>query len=135
VRQDSARFELVVLRARVHVRLDRGDRALEALRAVEFTALTVDQYATARMLTGAAYVRIGQKARGEHILRGEVQPWAVPLTREEGPRICRYRLVGMPVVEPAFGLGARRRRMSQASIRARATSAEAPSRHRRGRTP
>jgi tetratricopeptide (TPR) repeat protein len=68
VRQDSARFELAVLRARVHVRLDRGDRALEALRAVEFTALTVDQYAMARMLTGAAYVRIGQKARGEQIL-------------------------------------------------------------------
>ncbi|HEY0395660.1 MAG TPA: helix-turn-helix transcriptional regulator [Candidatus Elarobacter sp.] len=79
------RFEVAVLRARVHLRLDRGDRALEALRAVEFTALTVDQYVTAQMLIGAAYVRVGQKLHGEAIL-GEAEAMAAdahPTVRAE----------------------------------------------------
>ena len=66
--RDAARFDLAILRARVHVRLDRGDRALDALRDIEFTALSADQYITAQMLAEAAYVRIGQKTRGDEIL-------------------------------------------------------------------
>ncbi len=84
-RKDSARFELAVLQARVHVRLDRGDRALEALRAVEFSALSIDQYVTAKTLTGAAYVRVGQKTRGYEIL-AEVEESAAgahPTVRSE----------------------------------------------------
>ncbi len=83
--RDGARLDLAILRARVHVRLDRGDRALEALREVEFTALSVDHYATVQMLTGAAYVRIGQKTRGDEIL-SEAQAKAVdahPTVRAE----------------------------------------------------
>jgi DNA-binding NarL/FixJ family response regulator len=70
---DATRFEVAMLRARVHVRLDRGDRALEALRIVAFTALSVDEFIAATMLTGAAYVRLGQKQRGESILAGVME--------------------------------------------------------------
>ncbi len=57
-----------MLRARVHVRLDRGDRALDALREIAFMPLSADHYVATQMLTGAAYVRLGQKERGEAIL-------------------------------------------------------------------
>jgi DNA-binding CsgD family transcriptional regulator len=59
---------VALLRARIHVRLDRGDRALDALRDIAFAALSADQYVAAQTLTGAAYVRLGQKERGEAIL-------------------------------------------------------------------
>ena len=59
---------MALLRARVHVRLDRGDRALEALRALHADALPVDEDTIAQMLTGAAYVRLGQKERGAALL-------------------------------------------------------------------
>lgn len=65
---DATRFELALLRARVYLRLDRGDRALEALRSVAFSALPADEFVAATILTGAAYVRLGQKERGESIL-------------------------------------------------------------------
>jgi DNA-binding CsgD family transcriptional regulator len=58
-----------VLRARIHVRVDRGDRALEALRNVAFETLSLDQLVVAQMLHGAAYVRLGQKERGAALLR------------------------------------------------------------------
>ena len=67
-RDPAARRELAVLRARIHVRLDRGDRALEALRALQVDTLPVDEDAVAQMLTGAAYVRLGQKERGAALL-------------------------------------------------------------------
>ena len=66
---DAMRFELAAMRARVHVRVDRGDRALEALRFVDLAALSVDQFAIAQLLLGAAYVRLGQKERGATLLR------------------------------------------------------------------
>ena len=65
---DTMRFDLAVMRARVHVRVDRGDRALEALRFIDVAALSVDRFAIAQLLLGAAYVRLGQKERGAALL-------------------------------------------------------------------
>jgi DNA-binding NarL/FixJ family response regulator len=65
----DARFEIAVLRARIQIRVDRGDRALEALRNVALETLPVDQFVVAQMLCGAAYVRLGQKERGAALLR------------------------------------------------------------------
>jgi DNA-binding CsgD family transcriptional regulator len=65
----DVRFEIAVLRARIHVRVDRGERALEALRNVASETLSVDQLVVAQMLHGAAYVRLGQKERGAALLR------------------------------------------------------------------
>jgi hypothetical protein len=67
-RDDARKVEVAMLRARVHVRLDRGDRALDALREIAFMPLSTDHYVATQMLTGAAYVRLGQKERGEAIL-------------------------------------------------------------------
>src|SRR5665213_3211551 len=70
---DDARFEVAVLRARIHIRVDRGDRALEALRNIALEALSVDQFVVVQMLSGAAYVRLGQKERGAAILREAIE--------------------------------------------------------------
>jgi DNA-binding CsgD family transcriptional regulator len=67
-RDDATRFEIATLRARLSLRLDRADRAIDALRTVAFASLSIDQNVTARMLLGAAYVRLGQLQRGDSLL-------------------------------------------------------------------
>jgi DNA-binding CsgD family transcriptional regulator len=71
-RDDAAKIEIALLRARTHVRLGRGDRALDALRDIAFTPLPLEAYLSAQLLTGAAYVRLGQKERGEAILSAAI---------------------------------------------------------------
>jgi DNA-binding CsgD family transcriptional regulator len=68
VRDDPLRFELGLLRARVLLRLDRADKAIEALRECAYTATSFDMLLTGEMLLGAAYVRLGQHERGEALL-------------------------------------------------------------------
>lgn len=65
---DPARFEVAMLRARVLLRLDQPDRAIDALRGCAYTPLSADESATAEMLLGAAYVRLGQVRRGAAML-------------------------------------------------------------------
>jgi len=65
---EKARVKLALLRARVHVRMDRGDRALDALRALTAAHLEPAEELAVSMLTGAAYVRLGQSERGAEIL-------------------------------------------------------------------
>ncbi len=62
------RFELTLLRARVLLRLDRADKAIEALRACAYRPTSLDMLLTAEMLLGAAHVRLGQHEHGETIL-------------------------------------------------------------------
>jgi DNA-binding CsgD family transcriptional regulator len=68
VRDDAMHFELALLRARVLLRLDRADRAVEALLACAFTPISTDGLVTAEMLLGTAYLRLGQHERGEELL-------------------------------------------------------------------
>jgi DNA-binding CsgD family transcriptional regulator len=68
VRDEPLRFELSLLRARVLLRLDRADKAIEALRACAYTPTSLDGLLTAEMLLGAAYFRLGQHERGEAAL-------------------------------------------------------------------
>ena len=65
---EMARFEVALLRARVLLRLDRPDKAIDALRACAYTPLEADAFVTAEMLLGAAYVRLDQVRRGVAIL-------------------------------------------------------------------
>lgn len=67
-RDDGERADLAILRARVYVRVDRGDRALEVLRTVPVNHLPADQQIIVEMLLGASYVRLGQKERGTSLL-------------------------------------------------------------------
>jgi DNA-binding CsgD family transcriptional regulator len=67
-RDAAAKFEVAALRARILLRFDRPERAIDALRAAAFSSLSVDQHATAQMLLGAAYVRLGQSERGVALL-------------------------------------------------------------------
>lgn len=69
VRDEPLRFELSLLRARVLLRLDRADKAVEALRSCAYTPTSLDGLLTAEMLLGTAYVRLGQHERGEVLLR------------------------------------------------------------------
>jgi DNA-binding CsgD family transcriptional regulator len=68
VRDELLRFELHLLRARVLLRLDRADKAIETLRSCTHTPTSSDGLLTAEMLLGAAYVRLGQHERGEALL-------------------------------------------------------------------
>ncbi len=68
VRDEPLRFELSLLRARVLLRLDRADKAVEALRSCAYTPTSLDGLLTAEMLLGTAYVRLGQHGRGEALL-------------------------------------------------------------------
>jgi len=68
VRDEPLRFELSLLRARVLLRLDRADKAIEALRSCAYTPTSLDGLLTAEMLLGTAYVRLGQHERGEALL-------------------------------------------------------------------
>jgi DNA-binding CsgD family transcriptional regulator len=65
---DLARFEVALLRARVLLRLDLPDKAIDALRGCAYTPLTADEFVSAQMLLGAAYVRLDQVQRGVAIL-------------------------------------------------------------------
>ncbi len=67
-RDEATRFEIAILRARIHVRVDRGDRALDVLRTIDSALLSDDEFVVAQTLLGAAYVRLGQKERGAAIL-------------------------------------------------------------------
>lgn len=61
--------ELALLRARILIRLDHADRALEVLHKEAFLKGTVDRRITAQILLGSAYVRLGQTERGITVLR------------------------------------------------------------------
>ncbi|HEY6237431.1 MAG TPA: hypothetical protein VIW69_20195 [Candidatus Elarobacter sp.] len=50
MRDELLRFELSLLRARVLLRLDRADRAIEALRSCAYTPTSLDGLLTAEML-------------------------------------------------------------------------------------
>jgi DNA-binding CsgD family transcriptional regulator/predicted negative regulator of RcsB-dependent stress response len=65
---DTSRYEVALLRARVLLRLSRADKAIDALRACAYTPTSLDPYVTAQMLLGASYVRLGQVERGEGVL-------------------------------------------------------------------
>ncbi|HEV2740349.1 MAG TPA: LuxR C-terminal-related transcriptional regulator [Candidatus Elarobacter sp.] len=68
MRDEPRRFELSLLRARVLLRLDRADKAIEALRSCAYTPTSIDGLLTGEMLLGTAYVRLGQHERGEALL-------------------------------------------------------------------
>jgi DNA-binding CsgD family transcriptional regulator len=68
VRDEPMQLELALLRARTLLRLDRADKAIDALNASAFTPTSVDGIVTAGMLLGASYVRLGQHERGEALL-------------------------------------------------------------------
>jgi DNA-binding CsgD family transcriptional regulator/predicted negative regulator of RcsB-dependent stress response len=68
LQEDSVRYDVALLRARVLLRLGRAEKAIEALRACAYTPTSLDPYVTAQMLLGASYVRLGQIERGEAIL-------------------------------------------------------------------
>lgn len=61
--------EAALLRARVLVRLDRSDKAIEILRKLCFGSSCHDENVTVEMLLGTAYVRLGQLERGVNILQ------------------------------------------------------------------
>jgi DNA-binding CsgD family transcriptional regulator/tetratricopeptide (TPR) repeat protein len=69
-RDSAAQFEIAALRARILLRLDRPELAIDALRVAAFKSLSLDQHVTAQMLLGAAYVRLGQSDRGIALLVG-----------------------------------------------------------------
>jgi DNA-binding CsgD family transcriptional regulator len=80
VRDDGMRFELALLRARVLLRLGRGDRAIDVLRSCAFVPADPDAYVSVHMLLGMAFARLGQHERGESLLtqardlEGEAHP-------------------------------------------------------------
>ncbi len=59
--------EIVLLRARCLIPLGRGEHAIQALRGLRLTDDQHDAYLTGRMLMSAAYMSIGQDARGLEI--------------------------------------------------------------------
>jgi len=65
---DATRYDVALLRGRVLLRMGRADKAIDALRACAYTPTSLDPYVTAKMLLGAAYVRLGQVERGETLL-------------------------------------------------------------------
>ncbi len=96
-RDTATQIELALLRARAHVRLDRGDRALEALRKCPHAGRSLEQQLAAEVLTGAAYVRLGQAERGAALLAATAErakdpsaPVWVELTLQLG--IATFRL-------------------------------------------
>jgi DNA-binding CsgD family transcriptional regulator len=65
---EAALFEVALLRARVSLRLDLPDKAIDSLRGCAYVPLTADEFVSAQMLLGAAYVRLDQIPRGIAIL-------------------------------------------------------------------
>lgn len=65
---DVSRVEVALLRARILIRLDQADRAVEVLSSKDFEGLDADRRTTASLLLGAAYVRLGQANRGAALL-------------------------------------------------------------------
>ncbi|MDQ6943541.1 MAG: LuxR C-terminal-related transcriptional regulator [Candidatus Eremiobacteraeota bacterium] len=65
--QDEVEVEL--LRARALMPLNRADSALDVLRRLRLVEGAGDEYLVAKMLTGAAYVKLGHLDRGLEILR------------------------------------------------------------------
>jgi DNA-binding CsgD family transcriptional regulator len=64
----ATRIEIALLRARILIRLDRADRAVELLKSQDFSCLATDQRTTAAMLLAAAYVRLGRVRQGAVLL-------------------------------------------------------------------
>jgi DNA-binding CsgD family transcriptional regulator len=106
-RDDATKIEVALLRARAYIRLDRGDRALEALRKSAFMVHSLDQHIATQLLTGTAYVRLGQKERGEGILSAttaRAKP-ANPLIRAElslQHGIAKFRLGAYDAADQLF---------------------------------
>jgi DNA-binding CsgD family transcriptional regulator len=65
---DATRVEVALLRARALLRLDRPDKAIDAIRGSSFVKLSGDELVTSQMLLGSAYVKLGQPQRGASIL-------------------------------------------------------------------
>jgi DNA-binding CsgD family transcriptional regulator len=61
--------EIVLLRARCLIQLDRGDEALEAVRGLRIADDQHDEYITSRMLMSAAYMSLGRDDDGLEIAR------------------------------------------------------------------
>lgn len=59
--------EIVLLRARCLIPLGRGEHAIQALRGLRLAENHHDEFLTGRMLMSAAYMSIGQDARGLEI--------------------------------------------------------------------
>lgn len=68
-RDDTDVIEVALLRARSLLPLNRADQALEALRGLRLTERPRDEYLTLQMLTGTAFVALGQTDHGLEILR------------------------------------------------------------------
>jgi DNA-binding CsgD family transcriptional regulator len=67
-RDAGAVVEAELLRARALVALDRAEEALRVLRGLRLTERPCDEYLTAQMLIGAAYIRLGQTRRAIEVL-------------------------------------------------------------------
>ncbi len=92
---DVSRVEVALLRARILIRLDQADRAVEVLSSKDFEGLDADRRTTASLLLGAAYVRLGQANRGAALL-GELMDEAADThstIRAELALNLRYRAV------------------------------------------
>jgi DNA-binding CsgD family transcriptional regulator len=61
--------EIVLLRARCLIQLDRGEQAIESLRGLRISDDQHDEYLTGRMLMSAAYVGLGKYDEGLKIAR------------------------------------------------------------------
>ncbi len=65
---EAAQVDVALARARASVRDDRGELALEALKATTYERCDPDHHVAIELLTGAAYVCMGQHERGEELL-------------------------------------------------------------------
>jgi DNA-binding CsgD family transcriptional regulator len=68
-RDDADIVEVTLLRARSLLPLNRPETALETLRALRLSEGPSDEYLTAQMLIGTAYVALGQHDHGLKILK------------------------------------------------------------------
>jgi DNA-binding CsgD family transcriptional regulator len=68
VSRNPESVEIELLRARALLSLGRADRALDVIRRLQISEGTSDEYLTARMLEGAALVRLSQIDQGIAVL-------------------------------------------------------------------
>jgi|GEM_PF-884531 len=69
VSNERDEIEVELFRARALMPLNRADRALDVLRRIRVPDGAHDEQLVAKMLTGAAYVKLGQTDRGIEILK------------------------------------------------------------------
>jgi DNA-binding CsgD family transcriptional regulator len=67
IRDAKDAAEIILLRARCLIHLDRGDQAIEVLRGLRVRDDQHDEYITGRMLMSAAYVSLGKYDEGMKI--------------------------------------------------------------------